>query len=126
MLENKILAKSSEEYLWALVSGSKPLRNEHAFEFQVEYFHGRYNNRNWICKLKPGLFLTLMDVTACSDVKNTVESREDCLRFDFFLSGKGRVDYDLIDHRMKRDLQTVWLGTAMLLFHRKSLALHKQ
>jgi AraC-like DNA-binding protein len=103
MLKIKILTKSSEEFIWALVSGSKPLRNEHAFEFQIEYFRGRYNDRNWICKLKPGLFLSLMDVTPCSDVKNTIESKEDYLRFGFFLSGKGRVDYELIDQRIKRD-----------------------
>jgi AraC family transcriptional regulator, transcriptional activator of the genes for pyochelin and ferripyochelin receptors len=103
MLEIKILTKNSEEFIWALVSGTKPLKNEHAFEFRIENFHGRYNDRNWICKLKPGLFLTLMDVIPCSDVNNTIESREDCLRFVFFLSGKGRVDYELIDQRIKRE-----------------------
>ena len=116
ILKNIILAKSSEEFLWALVSGSKPLKNENAFEFQVEYYHGRYNDRNWICKLKPGLFLTLMDVTPCSDVNNTIESKEDCLRFDFFLSGKGRVDYDLIDHRMKRDFTDGLVGHSYVAF----------
>ena len=116
MLKNKILARSSEEYIWAFVSGSKPLRNEHAFEFQVEYFHGRYNHRNWICKLKPGLFLTLMDVTPCADVNNTVESREDYLRFVFFLSGKGRVDYDLIDQRIQRDFTDGLVGHSYVAF----------
>lgn len=116
MLKNKIFTKSSEEFIWALVSGSKPLRNEHAFEFQVEYFHGRYNDRNWICKLKPGLFLALMDVTPGSDVNNTIESREDCLRFVFFLSGKGRVDYELIDQRIKRDFTDGLVGHSYVAF----------
>jgi len=116
MLKNKILTKSSEEFIWALVSGSKPLRKEHAFDFQVEYFHGRYNDRNWICKLKPGLFLTLMDVTPGSDVNNTIESREDCLRFVFFLSGKGRVDYELINQRIKRDFTDGLVGHSYVAF----------
>ena len=103
ILEIKILTKSSEAYIWALVSGSRPLRNEHAFDFRIEYFHGRYNDRNWICKLKPGLFLTLMDVTPRADVTAAIEAREDCLRFVFFLSGRGRVDYELIDQPIKRD-----------------------
>ena len=115
-LKNKIFAKNSEEFIWALVSGSKPLRNEHAFEFQVKYFHGRYNDRNWICRLKPGLFLTLMDVTPCSDVNNTVESRDDCLRFVYFLSGKGRVDYELIDQRIKRDFTDGLVGHSYAAF----------
>ena len=116
MLKIKIFTKSSEEFIWALVSGSEPLRNEHAFEFQIKYFHGRYNDRNWICKLKPGLFLTLMDVTPCSDVDNAIESREDWLRFVFFLSGKGRVDYELIDQRMKRDFADGLIGHSYLAF----------
>jgi len=116
MLKIKILTKSSEEFIWAFISGSKPLRNEHAFEFQVKYFHGRYNDRNWICRLKPGLFLTLLDVTPRSDVNTTVESREDCLRFVFFLSGKGRVNYDLIDQRIKRDFADGLVGHSYVAF----------
>jgi len=41
MLKLKILAKSSEEFLWAFVAGSIPLRNEPTFDFQVGHFHGR-------------------------------------------------------------------------------------
>lgn len=116
MLDNKIFTKSSEEFLWVLVSGSKPLRNEHAFEFHVEYFHGRYNDRNWICKLKPGFFLTLMDVTPDSDVNNIIESKEDCLKFVFFLSGKGRVDYELIDQRIRRDFSDGLVGHSFVVY----------
>ena len=116
MLKNKILTKNSEEFIWALISGSRPLRNEHAFEYKVAYYHGRYNDRNWICKLKPGLFLTLMDVTPRSDVHNTIESREDCLRFVFFLSGRGRVDYELIDGRLKRDFSDGLVGHSYIAF----------
>ena len=123
ILHNKILAKSSEEFIWALVSGSEPLRNEHAFEFKVEYFHGRHNDKNWICKLKPGLFLTLMDVTPASDVNNTIQSREEYLRFVFFLSGKGRVDYELIDQRIKRDFADGLVGHSYVAFSPEVVAI---
>jgi AraC family transcriptional regulator, transcriptional activator of the genes for pyochelin and ferripyochelin receptors len=116
MLENQIVTKSSEEFIWALVSGSEPLRNEHAFEYQVAYYHGIYNDRNWICKLKPGLLLSLLDVTPSTDVRNSVEAREDCIRFEFFLSGRGRVDYDLMGHRVKKNFSDGLVGHSYVSF----------
>lgn len=103
MLDNVIKTSSSEEFIWATVAGAPPLKKETSFEFRVEFFHGRQNNRNWICKLKPGLILSLMDVTPGSEIKNTITTREDFLKFVFFLSGRGRVDYNYIDTRFIRD-----------------------
>lgn len=103
MLNNVIKANSSEEFIWASVAGSAPLQKREKFEFQVEYFHGKENNKNWICQLKPGLILSYMDLTPRSPIKNTITTKEEFIKFVFFLSGGGRVDYDFIDTRLKRD-----------------------
>ena len=116
MMEIETKTKTSEEFIWAQISGSKPLKINPDFEFQVKFFHGRYNNKNWICKLKPGLFITLLDVTPLGDIMNIIESREDCLRFVFFLSGKGYLDHNLIDRRMKCDFNDGLLHHSFLSF----------
>lgn len=102
-MKNTIVAKSSEEFIWATVSGSAPLRREPVFEYQVALFHGRCNDRNWVCRIKPGLMISFMDVTPKRDISNRVAAREDWLRFVFFLSGRGSVDYQFIDRRLTRD-----------------------
>ncbi|WP_163340419.1 AraC family transcriptional regulator [Desulfopila sp. IMCC35008] len=103
MLNNVITTKTSEEFIWATVAGSAPLKEEKSFEFLAEYFHGRQNNKNWICKLKPGLILSLMDVTTRSEIKNMISAKEEFIKFVFFLSGSGTVDYHFIDTRFRRD-----------------------
>ena len=102
-MKNTIVAKSSEEFIWATVSGSAPLRREPAFEYRVELFHGRCNDRNWVCRIRPGLMISFIDVTPKRDISNRVAAMEDWLRFVFFLSGRGSVDYEFIDQRLSRD-----------------------
>lgn len=103
MLNIVIKANNSEEFIWAAVAGSAPLKTKKTFEFQVESYHGRQHNKNWICKLKPGLILSHMDLTTCNEIKNTITTKEEFIKFVFFMSGRGRVDYDFIDTRFKRD-----------------------
>lgn len=102
-MKNTIVAKSSEEFIWATVSGSAPLRREPVFEYQVARFHGRCNDRNWVYRIRPDLMISFMDVTPKRDISNRVAAREDWLRFVFFLSGRGSVDYEFIDRRLTRD-----------------------
>ncbi|MCP3888683.1 MAG: helix-turn-helix transcriptional regulator [Desulfobulbaceae bacterium] len=103
MLHNVIKTNSSEEFIWASVAGSAPLKKQSTFDFKVEYFHGRQHNKNWICKLKPGLILSHMDLITRGEIKNTITTKEEFIKFVFFMSGRGRVDYDFIDTRFKRD-----------------------
>ena len=57
-----------------------------------------------------------MDVIPASDVQSAIESREGCLRFVFFLSGKGWVDDELIDQRIKRDFTDCLVGHSYVAF----------
>ncbi len=102
-MNNSIITKSSEEFIWATVSGSAPLKKESAFEFKVEYKNGKATDKNWICKLKPGLILSLQDMTPKGEVVSHIEAKYDCLKFAYFLSGEGNVDYNFLDTRLKRN-----------------------
>ncbi len=102
-MNKSIITNSSEEFIWATISRSNPVKHNSAFEFQVEFPHNGKNSKNWICKLKPGLILSLNDVTYMEDVVNHVETKEDCLKFAYFLSGKGNVNYNFLDTQLKRD-----------------------
>lgn len=55
----------------------------------MEFLHKEWNGISWICKLKPGLILSLMDVTPMREINYKIEAKEDYLKFAFFLSGKG-------------------------------------
>ncbi len=111
-----LIAKSSEELIWASVAGSKPQKKDSAFEFKVESFHGNYNNKNWIFKLKSGLVLSLMDITATSEINDKIAAKEDYLKFAFLLSGRGNVDYNFIDAQLNRDLADGMLHHSYLYF----------
>lgn len=100
-MKNSITTNSSEEFIWASVSGSAPLNKEPVFEFNVEY----QDERNWICKLKPGLILSLQDMTPKSELTSHIEAKCDSLKFAFFLSGKGNVDYHFLDAQLKRNFE---------------------
>lgn len=99
---NSIVTKSSEEFIWATISGSAPLNNEPSFEYNVEYRNGNGNDRNWICKLKPGFIISLQDMTPQRDLTSHVETNCDCLKFSYFLSGKGAVNYNFLDMQLNR------------------------
>ena len=101
-MSNLILTKSSEEFIWATVSTSAPLKAAPTFEFNVEYRDGKVSDRNWICKLKPGLILSLQDMTPKGEVTNHIEAKCDYLKFAYFFSGNGNVDYNFFDTRLKR------------------------
>lgn len=101
-MNKSIITKSLEEFIWATTAKSDPLKEGPAFEFNVKHQCGEVSSKNWICKLKPGLILSFKDTTYKEDVSLHIETKYDCLKFAYFLSGKGNVDYNFWDIRLKR------------------------
>ena len=63
-----LTTKSSEEFIWNTITGSVPHEKEFISEYQVRFSSREPNGRNWICKLKPGLIISFMDVMPMEDI----------------------------------------------------------
>lgn len=101
MMKVSLVTKSSEEFIWNTIAGSAPREKAFLSEYQVRFSSGDPSGRSWICKLKPGLILSFMDVMPMEDTHYRVETQEDSIKFAFSLSGKGNFDFRFIDRRLK-------------------------
>ncbi len=101
MMKVSLIAENSEEFIWNTIAGPGSNEKKIISEYQVQFPSGEPNGKNWICKLKPGLIISFIDVMPMEDIHYQIETKEDSIKFAFSLSGKGNFDFRFIDRQMK-------------------------
>lgn len=96
-----LITKTSEAFVWNTIAGSAPCEQDFVSEYQVDFSCSKWNDNNWICKLRPGLIISYLDVMPIEDIHYQINTNADLIKFGFSLSGKGNFDFRFIDRQLK-------------------------